>query len=155
MNYREAKDVVVFSLKNGRFILSKVITKPDIATTHKIYAKHAKNAWIYPTRSGLSSTADTTASEPSASTSVAHAAKHVVECMMNVLIKNLLARAKAGDAEAMEEILLRFDRLICKVLIDHGVVDEDLAQEVREEFMRKVRRRTEKIASHAEKKPAP
>ncbi|WP_181363139.1 helix-turn-helix domain-containing protein [Sulfoacidibacillus thermotolerans] len=70
-------------------------------------------------------------------------------------IKDVLARAKAGDAKAMEDILLRFDRLIRKVSMDHGVVDEEIAQEVREEFMRKVRRRIEKTESHAKEKPAP
>ncbi|PWI56743.1 hypothetical protein BM613_12270 [Sulfoacidibacillus thermotolerans] len=74
---------------------------------------------------------------------------------MNVRIKDVLARAKAGDAKAMEDILLRFDRLIRKVSMDHGVVDEEIAQEVREEFMRKVRRRIEKTESHAKEKPAP
>ncbi|MCY0894584.1 MAG: helix-turn-helix domain-containing protein [Acidibacillus sp.] len=74
---------------------------------------------------------------------------------MNVWIKDVLARAKAGDAKAMEDILLRFDRLIFKVSMDHGVVDEEIAQEVREEFVRKVRRRTEKTESHTKEKPAP
>lgn len=74
---------------------------------------------------------------------------------MNVRIKDVLARAKAGDAKAMEDILLRFDRLIRKVSMDHGVVDEEIAQEVREELVRKVRRRIEKTEPHAKKKPAP
>ncbi|MCI0184403.1 hypothetical protein MM817_02700 [Acidibacillus sp. S0AB] len=34
---------------------------------------------------------------------------------MNVRIKDVFTRAKAGDAKVMENILLRFDRLIRKV----------------------------------------
>lgn len=59
---------------------------------------------------------------------------NVVECM-NVRIKDVFTRSKAGDAKAMEDILLRFDRLIRKVSMDHGVVDEEIAQEVRAECL--------------------
>ncbi len=46
----------------------------------------------------------------------------------------LLLRAQNGDQEALSEILQRFEPLILSEAKINGIVDEDVAQEIRETF---------------------
>ncbi|PWI50269.1 helix-turn-helix domain-containing protein [Sulfoacidibacillus thermotolerans] len=57
---------------------------------------------------------------------------------MSETLVELFERAKADDKVAFGEIILRFEPLIRSVSRVNGVLNEDVAQEVREEFLQKI-----------------
>ena len=44
--------------------------------------------------------------------------------------EQMLRRAKGGDQEAITSILLMYRPLLLKSAVDHGILDEDLYQEL-------------------------